>query len=177
MKNIMKAKRIKRKKACSISVERLVGIKEVCTLRRFVKRLQLAAFNIPKHLPLAPPYLISLFLRQSGSVSVLPTNWIETTMSSGKRKGEELQPSDEERLQWSRDPEESWLSDWKIDIVVAGEKRATYNVHRAVLAVGPKRCEYFVRLLKNSNFAEANDKVTRIVDLNERHSKRWLRYA
>jgi len=73
----------------------------------------------------------------------------------------------EEVLMWSKDPEErSWLSDWKIEIVT-GERSTTYNVHRSVIAVGPKKSEYFACLLKNEQFAESDAKKSRIVDLHE----------
>ena len=73
---------------------------------------------------------------------------------------------DDERLLWSKDPEECWLGDWKIEISVGGES-AIYNVHRAFLVSGTKRSDYFVRLFKNENFAESKERTSRIVDLNQ----------
>ena len=92
-------------------------------------------------------------------------------VSGGKRTGPPAPSAaandeDDERLLWSKDPEECWLGDWKIEISVGGES-AIYNVHRAFLVSGTKRSDYFVRLFKNENFAESKQRTSRIVDLNQ----------
>mmetsp|Transcript_3118 Transcript_3118/g.4539 ORF Transcript_3118/g.4539 Transcript_3118/m.4539 type:complete len:326 (-) Transcript_3118:249-1226(-) len=50
-------------------------------------------------------------------------------------------------LSWKLDPKES-LSDYKI-VVMCGEEVTSYHVHRNILAVGPRRSEYFVRLFQS----------------------------
>lgn len=51
----------------------------------------------------------------------------------------------EEALTWRTDPEKS-LSDWTINISNRSTRQTqSYHVHRNVLAVGPRRSEYFVR--------------------------------
>jgi BTB/POZ domain len=91
--------------------------------------------------------------------------------------GDELpKESSEKYLCWRND---SAFSDWKIVINVSksssddangkkGEsdssKEVTYHVHKAALAFGPRRSEYFVRLFDNDGaFAESHDNTSRIV--------------
>jgi hypothetical protein len=86
-------------------------------------------------------------------------------------------------LKWRTDDS---FADWKIVILVAttppqkaarnqdsstDKKHFSYNVRKCVLADGPRRSEYFVRLFENDgNFAEAQDKTSRI-ELNELQAK------
>ena len=76
------------------------------------------------------------------------------------------------RLHWRMDPEES-LSDWTIVICLVGDydkteikKTVHYHVHRNILSVGPKRCDYFARLFKNNksnnSFKEYRSKTSRV---------------
>ena len=86
----------------------------------------------------------------------------------------------DKRLDWRMDPEESF-SDWTIAVSVVGghdrseHKRKTihYHVHRNMLSIGPKRCDYFARLFKNnkgnnkgggsgSGFKENRSKISRV---------------
>jgi BTB/POZ domain len=90
----------------------------------------------------------------------------------------------EERLSWRND--DAAFSDWKIVISVlpnscngndddknsdrsgddtdGGVKEEfVYNVHKNILAVGPRRSEYFVRLFENDGtFSESQDNTSRI---------------
>jgi hypothetical protein len=56
------------------------------------------------------------------------------------------------------------FADWKIVITVTDSgKESTYNVCKSVLADGPRRSEYFVRLFENGgNLSEARDNTSRI---------------
>ncbi|GKY95248.1 hypothetical protein MPSEU_000487400 [Mayamaea pseudoterrestris] len=56
---------------------------------------------------------------------------------------------DDERLTWRLDPSLS-LSDWAL--IVRNKKDGTtqsYHVHKNMLAVGPRKCEYFVKSFQN----------------------------
>jgi hypothetical protein len=69
-------------------------------------------------------------------------------------------------LSWRKNDEDPFAA-WKIVIIVnsatSQKKDFTYNVRKSVLADGPRRSEYFVRLFENDgNFAEAHDKTSRI---------------
>jgi len=77
---------------------------------------------------------------------------------------EELSDLEEdcERLCWSRDPENSFFSDYKIEILVRGNVHGCYFVHTAILAVGPKKSIYFTRLFSNQSFVESETKTSRI---------------
>ena len=76
----------------------------------------------------------------------------------------ELSPSEteEEVLTWRTDPARS-LSDWTI-LVSNRETRETtpYHVHRNVLAVGPKKSEYFVRFFLSHDRLHKEGKSTEI---------------
>lgn len=67
-------------------------------------------------------------------------------------------------LTWRMDPALSY-SDWKIEVFVLpqGEHHCTYHVHKTVLAVGPKRSEYFYHLFQSSTgFAESSESTSRV---------------
>ena len=56
-------------------------------------------------------------------------------------------------LSWRQNPSESF-SDWTIEILEEGLcKSVTYNVHRRVLAVGPKKSDYFANIFKTNGSA------------------------
>lgn len=62
-------------------------------------------------------------------------------------------------LSWRQNPSESF-SDWTIEILEEGNtehyslcKSVTYNVHRRVLAVGPKKSDYFANIFKTNGSA------------------------
>ena len=97
------------------------------------------------------------------------------TQNSGERREDALSPStsddeeelsdmeeDCERLSWSRDPENTFFSDYKIEILVRGNVHGCYFVHAAILAVGPKKSMYFARLFSNQSFVESETKTSRI---------------
>ncbi len=68
------------------------------------------------------------------------------------------------RPKWRDDPSESF-SHWKIEIVSADDSKCsqTYHVHKTFLAHGPRRCEYFVKLMRNEDrFRENQTKTSRI---------------
>lgn len=95
-----------------------------------------------------------------------------TLRETGQKRKALSSTSDEEAaapassfLDWRMDPEESF-SDWKIDISVDEQIHETYHVHRAVLAVGSKRSEYFVRLFANTNLKE-HTTHTSCIDMKE----------
>jgi hypothetical protein len=74
--------------------------------------------------------------------------------------------SNQDKSLWRQDPEES-LSDWTIEISYEGKnnktKTDTYHVHRALLAAGPRKSEYFARLFQDGGrFAESNNKTSQI---------------
>jgi BTB/POZ domain len=91
--------------------------------------------------------------------------------------------SAEEHLSWRNDIS---FSDWKIVICVTkscneinennerdGEsgKEFIYNCHKNILAIGPRRSEYFVRLFENDGtFLESHDNTSRI-ELHELEAK------
>lgn len=65
-------------------------------------------------------------------------------------------------LTWRMD-RELRFSDWKIEIFVSPSVlHGSYHVHRAVLAVGPRRSEYFERLFRSTGFVESKEKTSRI---------------
>jgi BTB/POZ domain len=104
------------------------------------------------------------------------------------RKNEELLEDDElpeesvkDLLKWRT---EDSFADWKIVVTVEnnvqGEKdddvisnsqskESIYNVRKCILADGPRRSEYFVRLFEG-NFSEARDN-TCCIELNELQAK------
>jgi hypothetical protein len=62
------------------------------------------------------------------------------------------------RPKWRDDPAESF-SDWKIEIVVEeGDSKYSqiYHVHKTFLAHGPRRCEYFTKLLRSEEVFKEN---------------------
>jgi hypothetical protein len=59
-------------------------------------------------------------------------------------------------LSWRQDPSESF-SDWTIEVVCTEEgRRNLYHVHRRVLAVGPKKSDYFANIFKSNGNANRN---------------------
>ena len=73
------------------------------------------------------------------------------TDSEGKESSKDTIPVSADGLSWRQNPSESF-SDWMIEVVDKGTRAKTvYNVHRRVLAAGPKRSEYFARLFRISN--------------------------
>jgi len=64
--------------------------------------------------------------------------------SFGGVDGEEAEPE----LSWRLDPEVS-LSDWLIKVKDENGTK-DYHVHRAMLATGPRKCQYFVRLFRGA---------------------------
>jgi len=64
-------------------------------------------------------------------------------------------------LSWRMDPAESH-SDWTIEITVNEKVHGTYSVHKAILTVGPKKSEYFERLIRGKDFAECATSTSRI---------------
>jgi hypothetical protein len=74
-------------------------------------------------------------------------------------------------LLWRQDPEESY-SDWTLlisyETTDENEKTATktdeYHLHKGILAVGPRKSEYFARLFKaGGRFAESSSNTSRII--------------
>lgn len=68
-----------------------------------------------------------------------------------------------EPLHWDLDPEESF-SDWTIEVLSENEANLKiYHVHRNIIAVGPGRSEYFVRLLLGhpQQFMEQDNRTSR----------------
>mmetsp|Transcript_15595 Transcript_15595/g.24250 ORF Transcript_15595/g.24250 Transcript_15595/m.24250 type:complete len:240 (-) Transcript_15595:26-745(-) len=79
-------------------------------------------------------------------------------------------PVEEDReLSWRLTPEES-LSDWRIVIQIIEDdmedteasQKITYNVHKSVLGVGPRRSEYFSRVFRNEVVIEATKSTSHI---------------
>ena len=88
------------------------------------------------------------------------------------------EPPSEEQLDWRQDPVES-LSDWTIEIETVGAHSRSvlddedagsstvllshYHVHKSVLAIGARKCEYFARLfLARHSFVETRHSTSRI---------------
>lgn len=72
-------------------------------------------------------------------------------------------------LSWRQKPSESF-SDWMIEVIRRDtNEKDVYHVHRRVLAVGPKRSEYFVRLFKtdasNKSVLELTDSEAEVFPL------------
>ena len=60
-------------------------------------------------------------------------------------------PVSADGLSWRQNPSESF-SDWTIEVVqTETQEKERFHVHRRVLAVGPKRSEYFARIFKKKN--------------------------
>jgi hypothetical protein len=62
-------------------------------------------------------------------------------------------------LSWRGDPSET-LSDFTIDVISDGKPSTRYPVHRCLLAVGERACQYFARLFSPRSgiqLAEVND--------------------
>jgi hypothetical protein len=71
------------------------------------------------------------------------------------------------RLKWRDDPAESF-SDWKIEIVSDdGDSKCsqTYHVHKTFLAHGPRRSEYFCKLLSSEDRFKRNQMNTSRIEL------------
>lgn len=86
----------------------------------------------------------------------------ELTKEEGKQDVEE----EEEELSWRMSPLQS-MSDWTIEVVVPTSARSTlYHVHKSVLAVGPRRSQYFVKLFRSTDptsfSKEATNTTTRL---------------
>lgn len=92
-------------------------------------------------------------------------------------------------LTWRMDPDHSF-SDWTIEIYVpppatnatatanatantatnagndrirsSGRLHGIYHVHKNILALGPKKSEYFEHLFRSTNFSESQEKISRI---------------
>jgi hypothetical protein len=61
-------------------------------------------------------------------------------------------------LSWRQSPTVSF-SDWMIEVTrKRSGSKDTYHVHRRVLAVGPRRSEYFARLFQSSNQKRSSNK-------------------
>ena len=85
--------------------------------------------------------------------------------------------TNDDKLLWRQDPEES-LSDWTIELsyettgdesggASTDTKTDTYHVHKAILASGPRKSEYFARLFKDGGrFAESSSNTSFINFLN-----------
>jgi len=72
------------------------------------------------------------------------------------------EPEKEEALTWRLDPSQS-LSDWTIIIKTREEeKRDTYHVHKNILAVGPRRSEYFVNVFRMHQGANESTTTTEV---------------
>ena len=70
---------------------------------------------------------------------------------------------DTKELSWRQNPSESF-SDWTIEVIEedkanpgATSERAVYHVHRRVLAVGPKKSEYFAKIFKSNSSANRTE--------------------
>jgi hypothetical protein len=76
---------------------------------------------------------------------------ISCTDGEASENEEDGKVSSFDGLSWRQNPSESF-SDWRIEVLQRDtQKKETYHVHRRVLAVGPKRSEYFARLFKKAN--------------------------
>jgi hypothetical protein len=102
--------------------------------------------------------------------------------------------SSEERLRWgTTENKENSFSDWKIAIGVAtlcnrendknscmngnecvgstsiSKECTTYHVHKAIMATGPRRCEYFIRLFEHKQRAlsDSHESTTSRMELPE----------
>jgi hypothetical protein len=75
------------------------------------------------------------------------------------------EPPEAAVLSWRLDPGES-LSDWTLEIISkpGGDTKVdTYHCHKNILAVGPRRSDYFAHLLQNGDrFAEGQSNTSRI---------------
>jgi hypothetical protein len=67
---------------------------------------------------------------------------------------------EEDELTWRLDPEQS-LSDWTVILThkITGEVKP-YHLHKNILAVGPRKCDYFVGVFRKTKTQEiANNKT------------------
>lgn len=93
---------------------------------------------------------------------------------SALEEAEPPAPKDTDRLLWRLDPTETF-SDWTIEIVILGNIKQNqdtsdccpttiYHVHKCLLAAGPHRSEYFVRLFGEGGgrFSESQTATSRI---------------
>eukprot|EP00571_Detonula_confervacea_P005924 CAMPEP_0172332202 /NCGR_PEP_ID=MMETSP1058-20130122/62317_1 /TAXON_ID=83371 /ORGANISM="Detonula confervacea, Strain CCMP 353" /LENGTH=477 /DNA_ID=CAMNT_0013049479 /DNA_START=9 /DNA_END=1442 /DNA_ORIENTATION=+ len=85
---------------------------------------------------------------------------------TSRRSGGNLSEERKELPLWSLDEDESFLSDWTIEVSVDGESKKLYHVHKFTLATGPMKSEYFETLFKSGQFSESADS-TSIVPLPE----------
>jgi hypothetical protein len=71
--------------------------------------------------------------------------------------------ADSQGLSWRQSPAVSF-SDWTIEVArkCSGSKD-TYHVHRRVLAVGPRRSEYFARIFQSSTQLKLSSNKSRLV--------------
>lgn len=79
---------------------------------------------------------------------------IVAPFSANAGKNHSTEPGESQGLHWQMDPDES-LSDWTIEILVAGKVHGCYHIHKAMVAVGTKKSNYFARLFRNENFQES----------------------
>ena len=83
---------------------------------------------------------------------------VEKAKSKAVRDIDEDSDDDaEEELTWRSDPKLS-LSDWTIEIVITGTTKShLYYVHKSVLAVGPKRSNYFATVFLNAELKKPKE--------------------
>ena len=98
-------------------------------------------------------------IADAGGGAVFMFNYDDDFDKHGELTGEE---PEEEALTWRSDPSRS-LSDWTI-LVSNRETQEThpYHVHRNVLAVGPRKSEYFVRFFLSHDRMSKSSKSTEI---------------
>jgi BTB/POZ domain len=94
-----------------------------------------------KHSILADP----LLWRSEMELSSSNPSFVPPHSSNDEGKPDE---EEEEELSWRMSPHQS-MSDWTIEVMVPTSARSTlYHVHKSVLAVGPRRSQYFVKLFR-----------------------------
>eukprot|EP00934_Nitzschia_sp_Nitz4_P006014 Nitzschia sp. Nitz4//scaffold124_size66437//25636//38731//NITZ4_006111-RA/size66437-processed-gene-0.6-mRNA-1//1//CDS//3329534552//6004//frame0 len=108
------------------------------------------ATELESSVPRQPP---SSFQTGNGIPAILAAieraEAVDHSEGSSQAEGSEHVPLGD-GLSWRDNPSESF-SDWTIEVIHKGTAtKDTYNVHRRVLAVGPKRSDFFARLFKQS---------------------------
>jgi len=93
-------------------------------------------------------------------VKLLRKNKIVAPTPAGAGKKQAAEP-ERPGLHWQMDPDES-LSDWTIEILAAGKVHGCYHVHKAIVAVGAKKSQYFYQLIRSDNFQESKTNTSRI---------------
>ena len=82
----------------------------------------------------------------------------------------------EEVLTWRSDPAIS-LSDWKLNVVNRETRQTeTYHVHKNVLAVGPRKNEYFVRLFARGSGERTHTTEVHLENAASKVVPQWLDY-